>query len=79
MQVEAYLLARIKIIRQSGSWAGEEAILAAANFLKSKVHVYVAAAASSPLVYKSTSVSASGVSNGQVNIAFYEPGHYKSV
>ena len=69
----------VKIVRQPGSWAGEEAILAAADFLKSEVHVYIATAASSPLVNKPTSVAASGVSNRPVSIAFYEPGHYKSV
>ena len=79
VQVKASLRAHIKIIRQSGSWAGEEAILATADFLKSEVHVCIAVAASLPLVYKPTSVAASVVSNGPASIAFYEPGHYKSV
>ena len=78
MQVKVSLRAHIKIIRQPGSWAGEEAILAA-DFFKSEVYVYIAVAASSPLAYKPTSVAASEVSNGPANIAFYELGHYKSV
>ena len=79
VHVKASLRTHIKIIRQPGLWAGEEAILAPADFLKSEVYVHIAAAAFSPLVYNPTSVVASGVSNEPVSITSYEPGHYKSV
>jgi hypothetical protein len=74
-------------IQKAGSWAGEDVILATANFLQRPLHVYCASGITSPMVYtpeqsitrpqplhivnKSTSTP--------INIAFYEPGHYQAV
>lgn len=61
-----------------GTWAGEDMIVAAADFLKRPVHIYTftTQTCSSPLVY-------SPVNGGTVStplcLAFYLPGHYKAV
>ena len=65
---------RAEYIRQDGNWVGEDIIPVAAEYLKRDIHVFVAFANISPLVYSSSSLVLS-----PVVLAFYEPGHYKSV
>jgi hypothetical protein len=62
-------------IAKDGSWAGEDSILAAANFLQRPIHVYVAAVCS-PLIYVPSSPLVCCL---PILIAFYEPGHYRSL
>ena len=63
-------------IGKSGTWATEDIILAAADCLQRPIHVYVAAARSSPLVYSPTQLQAA---RSPLLLAFFEPGHYRSV
>ena len=65
---------RAEYIRQDGNWVGEDIIPVAAEYLKRDIHVFVAFANISPLVYSSSSSVLP-----PVVLAFYEPGHYKSV
>jgi hypothetical protein len=55
-------------------WAGEDVILAAADYLQRDIHVFIAAEQASPLVY-----SAGVTVLPPVRIAFTEPGHYQAV
>jgi OTU domain-containing protein 3 len=55
-------------------WAGEDVILAAADYLQRDIHVFIAAEQASPLVY-----SAGVTALPPVRIAFTEPGHYQAV
>ena len=68
----------IQRMRLDGVWAGEEAILAAANFLQRELHVfkYITSAVASPAVYTPASGSCLG---SPLRIAFLEPGHFHAV
>ena len=68
----------IQRMRLNGVWAGEEAILAAADFLQRELHVfkYVTSAVASPTVYTPASGSCLG---SPLRIAFLEPGHFHAV
>ena len=60
-------------IKSDGSWAGEDAILAAADYLRQEIHVFVSSPKISPVIYSlSSDVSVSA----PLKVAFYEPGHY---
>ena len=64
----------VKSLSITNTWAGEDALLSACNFLVRKIHVYFAVDASSvyaPVTRKSL--------HHPIALAFYEPGHYKSV
>jgi OTU-like cysteine protease len=63
-------------INANGIWVGEDAILAAADYLKRDIHVFIAAVRASPLIY-SPLTTASDLS--PIKVAFYEPGHYRAV
>jgi hypothetical protein len=65
---------RADAMRQDKIWAGEDVILAAADYLQRDIHVFIAAEQASPLVY-STGVTALP----PVRIVFTEPGHYQAV
>lgn len=60
-----------------GKWAGEEALLAAANYLNRDIHVYkyVSVPEASPDVYHATFAT----KHPPIAVAFYEPGHYQAV
>ena len=60
----------------NGQWAGEECIMAAADFLKTDIHLYVFVANISPIVYSPATDSAR---HQPIALVFYEPGHYCSV
>ena len=68
----------IQRMRLDGVWAGEETILAAADFLKRELHVfkYVTSSVISPTVYTPASGSCLG---SPLRIAFLEPGHFHAV
>ena len=68
----------IQCMRLDGVWAGEEAILAAADFLKRELHIfkYVTSSVISPTVYTPASGSCLG---SPLRIAFLEPGHFHAV
>jgi hypothetical protein len=68
------ILQRAAHISQDKVWAGEDAILTAADFLRRPIHVYIAAEQSSPLVY---SVCESSLT--PILLCFMEPGHYQAV
>ncbi len=65
---------RANAMKQDKVWAGEDVVLAAADYLQRDIHVFIAAEQASPLVY-STGVTALP----PVCIAFTEPGHYQAV
>ena len=64
----------LKVIRTPDKAVGEDMIIALAKFFKCCIKVHIAH--SEPLIYQPlTSI----VSDCSVNIAFYEPGHYRAV
>jgi OTU domain-containing protein 5 len=64
------------VVAKTGTWVGEDVILAAACNLLRPIHVYIAACNSSPLIYAPSMVSTDSL---PLLLAFYEPGHYRSV
>ena len=60
----------------NGQWAGEECITAAADFLKTGIHLYVFVANISPIVHSPATDSAR---HQPIALVSYEPGHYSSV
>ena len=64
---------------QSGTWAGEDMIVATAAFLRRPVHVYTFTSVldASPLIYPSPVQQALDVH--PIRVAFYLPGHYRAV
>jgi hypothetical protein len=68
----------IQCMRQNGVWVGEEAIVAAADFLQRELHIFkfVSSAGTSPSVYTPASGSCLGPPLG---LAFFEPGHFHAV
>jgi OTU-like cysteine protease len=71
----AELRKRAAIVGRDGEWAGEDVILTTSAFLQRDIHVYLAGANSSPMIYSPLVHSMSK----PINIAFYEPGHYRAV
>ncbi len=65
------------IVNTEGKWIGEDVILMTARYLQRPVYVYISTVQSSPLIYSPPAVK--GVSTLPVMLAFYEPGHYRSV
>ncbi len=59
-------------VRRDGTWAGEDILLVAADYLKRPIHVYNANIKDSPRIY----LPSQPCSDAPVMIAFYEPGHY---
>jgi hypothetical protein len=70
----------VQLMRTNRVWAGEEAILAAADFLQRELHVfkYVTSVGTSPSVYAPVSVSGSELCS-PLRLAFFEPGHFQAV
>ncbi len=66
---------QVSKLMSSGTWVGEEAILATSAYLQRDVHVFTAFAKSSPLIYAANSANCAP----PITLAFYEPGHYKAV
>ena len=68
----------LEAMEKSGSWADEGMIVASASYLKRDTHVYSYSdeAGASPLVY---SASSSKTNAQPIKLAFYLPGHYKSM
>ncbi len=64
-------------IQMDGSWAGEDVILATANYLRRPLHVYCASRATSPLIYSPDEPFPFPVS--PILLAFFEPGHFRAV
>jgi OTU-like cysteine protease len=62
-------------ISQDFSWAGQDAILAAADLLNRDIYVYVSGDHCSPIVHSPTSLPCLQ----PIQIAFFEPGHYRAV
>jgi hypothetical protein len=65
-------------LHQSGSWVGEDGILATADYLKREIHVYTATLKEFPLVYTPVSKRESNVATPLL-LAFFEPGHYCAI
>ena len=63
---------------KDGVWVGDDVVKAAAHFLGRAIHVYAAVGNLSPLIYEPDSV-ASCTSQQQLQLAYYEPGHYRAV
>ena len=63
-------------ISKDGEWVAEDIILATANYLKRPIHVYMAGACSPQVYSPSSSVTSESM---PLMVAFYEPGHYRSV
>ena len=64
-------------MEKDGSWAGDDFILPAAAFLHHEIHVYIYStkASSDPLVYSPLVVT----DDHPIRLAYYLPGHYKTV
>jgi OTU-like cysteine protease len=70
------LRSHVQPLLMDGEWVGEECLLAAADFLRREVHVFVSAVNISPIVY---SPAIEPALHQPIALAFYEPGHYCSV
>ena len=57
------------------SWAGEDAIMATADYLKRNISIFVSSAIVSPIIYYPSCTCV----GPPLRIAFYEPGHYVTV
>ncbi len=68
----------VQSVRTDSNWAGEEVLLAAADYLQRDilVHKYITVSGSSPMIYH----PAAGERNDSpISLAFYEPGHHRTV
>ena len=59
----------INNIKNNGVWVGEDVVLAISKFLRRELHVYIAAEASSPLIYTPSTLDKS---LSPISLAFYE-------
>ena len=66
----------INNIKNNGVWVGEDVVLATSKFLRRELHVYIAAEASSPLIYTSSTLDKS---LSPISLALYELVHYSAV
>jgi hypothetical protein len=60
----------------NGSWAGEEAIVTAADYLQREIQIYTSFGTTSPLIYSPASCAPC---HPPIALAFFEPGHYRLV
>lgn len=74
----AFIEQRVQRMHLDGVWAGEEAILTAADFLQRELHIfkYMTSSGSSPSIYAPVSDTSKGPPLG---LAFYEQGHFHAV
>lgn len=72
----AALLQRAEYVSTTKAWPGEDVIIATAVCLQRLLHIYVAGGSAAPLVYSPDTAPAD---SSPLLLAFYEPGHYRSV
>ena len=70
------IIKHINNIKNNEIWVGEDVVLATSKFLRHELHVYIAAEASSLLIYAPSTLDQS---LPPISLAFYEPGHYRAV
>ena len=63
-------------VETDGTWVGQDAILATADYLQRDVNIYVASSQFSPVFHPRVTCK---VTLPPINMAFYEPGHYMAV
>ena len=63
-------------VEADGTWVGQDAILATADYLQRDVNIYVASSQFSPVVHPPVTCK---VTLPSINMAFYERGHYMAV
>jgi hypothetical protein len=75
---DASVCKQLNSLGKAGTWAGEEMIMATADYLRRPVHIFTfsSVANSSPLEYTAPQCD---TSLPPVRLAFYFPGHYKAV
>ena len=57
-------------------WVDEDVIVATADYLQRQIYIFVAASSASPLVYSLTKVLPHCC---LIQLAYYEPGHYRAI
>ena len=73
------LLRAVADVARDGSWVGEDVIAATAEYLQRIIHVYFAASSASPRIYSPLHQSSQCSTSSPLLVAFYEPGHFRSV
>ena len=68
----------VKSMLVEGTWAGEECIMAAADYLQRPIYLfkYCSTLPMSPIIYSPRTRS---ITKLAIKLAFYEPGHYRSI